>query len=80
MLVKDLNPHSVSIYTDSQALVRGLKNVKASVVPELEDLKSDLVKIAEGRKVMIQWTPAHVGTAENEEVDKQGKGGESGRC
>ena len=48
-----------------------LENGSSSTVTELEEVKKKLLDISSECRVIIQWTPAHVGTDGNEEADKE---------
>ena len=69
--MSELKPQSVCMLIDSQALVRSLANGYSSTVTELEEVKKKLLDISSECRVIIQWTPAHVGTDGNEEADKK---------
>ena len=70
-IVSEFKPQPVCMVTDSQALVRSLENGSSSTVTELEEVKKKLLDISSECRVIIQWTPAYVGTDGNEEADKE---------
>jgi ribonuclease HI len=68
-MVERLEPESTTVCTDSQALVRALRSDKNTMDGRLEELKDRLWGIAEGRRIVIQWVPGHVGVEGNEWAD-----------
>ena len=70
-LIKEKRPRSALVMSDSQALLRVIKEDKHSLDTRLEELFIHLWEAAEHTRIVIQWVPSHVGITENEWADNE---------
>lgn len=70
-VIRTEKPDSAIICTDSLALVKTLGNIKPTMDIEVESLKEEMYRAAEGRRLAVQWIPSHVGIEGNEWADRE---------
>ena len=70
-MARERNPGSGVLLTDNQAVVRNLEGRRPGRNKEVEELKRELRELGEGRRVRVQWVPAHVGIEGNEWADRE---------
>jgi len=72
-VIERLLPESVLVCTDSQALLRMLLKDDVTRNAAVCELRERLVQVSVGRRVVLQWVPAHVGVEGNEWADGEAK-------
>ena len=73
VMIEGIVAEKVAVVTDSQALIRRLRNRKPDRNKEVEELRERLCAEGRKRKIVIQWVPGHVGVEGNEWADREAK-------